>query len=67
MTKTFYAVEIHLWKITADVNHNDVTIDVVHHPPKREPVLSHYRGSFTKEGAEAAYRRCNDVVATASR
>jgi hypothetical protein len=62
MRQTFYALEIALVEITADVNAQGVTIDPIGSPPERREVRTHYRGDFIAADAQAIYQGFEDTI-----
>ncbi len=60
MKKTFYALQIELFEIQADVNHNDVSINPS--ATRRKSMSAKYDGSFTQESARAAYAELDAIM-----
>lgn len=62
MIKTFYSLEITLYEVTADVDHNNVSIDGGKRR-KKEEIMSVWKGSIadTLAGAIVEYRKADEA------
>lgn len=66
MRKTFWAIEITLTRIEADVNDFNVTTDDGASSKKHEE-RSHYDGSFSEVNARSGYEQLNALMKTLQR
>jgi hypothetical protein len=60
MMKTYYAIELRLWAITADVDEQGTRI--LGTEPTKEEVFCHYNGTLTDQDAHAQYAACDAIL-----
>lgn len=60
MTRTIYALELQLLRITADLN--EFGVNLSSQPPARNVVMSHYDGSYAEAAARAIYDACSALM-----